>query len=153
MLATRYLMEGNLRMLALLRMLRDIFLWEYHFFMRVWSKRIWSGWLTKKLNVAETLGQLCQPDLLLFIYACSNIINLPTENLSLAIVVITCQGLYLIFSQQNFRLWHLAYWPILILHEQSASMYAVVLIVLVNVYELNLSLLAFSVLHCLTWRL
>jgi len=84
------------------------------------------------------------------VYACSNITNTISENLSVSSLNITSQILNLIFPEQYLGLRHLTDGAILILDKQSASMYAIGLVVLEDVNKLDLSLLALAIMHGLS---
>ena len=90
---------------------------------------------------------------MLFIDASSNFINLAAKYLGMTSNDVASQTLYFIFSEEDFRLWHFAYGPILIFDKKPAPMNIVALIVLKYVYELYLSFLSFAVLHRLPRRL
>lgn len=64
-----------------------------------------------------------------------------------------CEALQLILSEKYLRLRHLAYRSVLILHEQPTPVYLLLIVVLVNVHELNLSFLPLAVADALLGRL
>ena len=123
---------------------------KHHLFFRIRCKWIIWWFIMNHWYVSKTFSKLCQSYRLPLVNACSNIANTISENLCIPSLNVTSQTLYLILSEQYLGLRHLTYGPILILDKQSAPMYAVFVVILEYVNELYLSLLSFSVPHCLS---